>query len=80
MDSDRILVIDAGLVVEFDHPHNLLKNKNGHLYKLVAQTGQNNANKLHNIAEQVLFLLLILHSKLCCILYNVFMFFVFLGI
>ncbi|XP_016663044.1 probable multidrug resistance-associated protein lethal(2)03659 [Acyrthosiphon pisum] len=50
MDSDKILVIDAGTVVEFDHPHNLLKNENGFFYKMVAQTGQNNAQSLHSIA------------------------------
>lgn len=53
MDSDKILVIDAGTVVEFDHPHNLLKNKYGFFYKMVAQTGQNNAKSLHSIAHEV---------------------------
>lgn len=53
MDSDRVLVIDAGIVVEFDHPNTLLKNKDGFFYKLVAQTGRASANLLHNIAEEV---------------------------
>jgi len=53
MDSDKILVIDAGTVVEFDHPHNLLKNKDGFFYKMVAQTGHNNAQYLHSIAYEV---------------------------
>ncbi|CAI6361191.1 unnamed protein product [Macrosiphum euphorbiae] len=52
MDSDKILVIDAGTVVEFDHPHNLLKNEDGFFYKMVAQTGPNNAQSLHNIAYE----------------------------
>jgi len=53
IDSDKILVIDAGTVVEFDHPHNLLKNEHGFFYKMVAQTGQNNAQSLHSIAYEV---------------------------
>jgi len=55
MDSDKILVIDAGTVVEFDHPYNLLKNKDGFFYKMVAQTGQNNAQSLLSLAYQVIF-------------------------
>lgn len=53
MDSDKILVMDAGTVVEFDHPHNLLKNKKGHLYKMAEQTGQTMANVLHIAAAEV---------------------------
>lgn len=53
MDFDKILVMNAGMVVEFDHPYNLLKNKNGHLYKMVEQMGQTAANKLHNVAAKV---------------------------
>jgi ATP-binding cassette subfamily C (CFTR/MRP) protein 4 len=29
--ADRILVMDAGRCVEFDHPYNLLKDENGYL-------------------------------------------------
>lgn len=50
MDSDKVLVMDIGTMVEFDHPHILLKNKNGFLYKMVEQTGPNNAEFLHNVA------------------------------
>lgn len=53
MDSDKILVIDDGISVEFDHPHHLLKNKNGYLYKMVEQTGRTTADLLHSIAEEV---------------------------
>lgn len=53
MDSDKVLVMDAGQMVEFDHPHNLLQNKNGFLYKMVDQTGRDTASLLHCIAEQV---------------------------
>lgn len=54
MDSDKVLVMDAGAAVEFDHPYNLLQNKNGHLYKLVEQTGRANADLLHGVAEEVM--------------------------
>lgn len=40
MDSDKILVMDAGTVVEFDHPHVLLQNRNGFLFSMVQQTGK----------------------------------------
>lgn len=53
MDSDKVLVMDAGVVVEYDHPHNLLKNKFGHLHQMVEQTGQVSADLLHNIASNV---------------------------
>jgi len=53
MDSDRILVMDAGQIVEFDHPYTLLKNKNGYLYKMVEQTGPNNIKLLHSVATEV---------------------------
>lgn len=39
MDSDRILVMDAGQAKEFDVPHLLLKNLNGALRQMVEATG-----------------------------------------
>jgi ATP-binding cassette subfamily C (CFTR/MRP) protein 4 len=33
MDSDEILVMDSGQIVEFDHPYNLLQNSNVFFYK-----------------------------------------------
>lgn len=53
MDSDKVLVMDAGQMVEFDHPHVLLQNK-GVLYGMVLQTGKAMADALMRIAEQVL--------------------------
>ncbi|KAL4089621.1 hypothetical protein QTP88_024632 [Uroleucon formosanum] len=52
MDSDRVLVMDAGTVVEFDHPYNLLKNKDSFLYKMVEQTGSETSELLHNLAVE----------------------------
>lgn len=59
MDSDKILMMDNGTVVEFDHPFNLLKNKDGYFYKMVEETGQATANVFHNIAAQVVSTLLL---------------------
>lgn len=53
MDSDKVLVMDAGKMVEFDHPHNLLKNKDGFLYKMVEQTGPATADSLRSVAAKV---------------------------
>ncbi|XP_017085489.2 ATP-binding cassette sub-family C member 4 [Drosophila eugracilis] len=39
MDSDRIIVMDAGYAVEFDVPHLLLKKSQGHLRQMVEATG-----------------------------------------
>uniref|UniRef100_A0A2S2N873 Putative multidrug resistance-associated protein lethal n=1 Tax=Schizaphis graminum TaxID=13262 RepID=A0A2S2N873_SCHGA len=52
MDSDRVLVMDAGKMVEFDHPYNLLKNKDGFFYKMVEQTGPETSDFLYNIAVE----------------------------
>nr|CAD7441120.1 unnamed protein product [Timema bartmani] len=52
MDSDRVMVMDAGTMVEFDHPFLLLKNKNGFLFRMVQQTGSSMRSLLRT-AEQV---------------------------
>ncbi|XP_022166672.1 probable multidrug resistance-associated protein lethal(2)03659 [Myzus persicae] len=52
MDSDKIMVMDAGTIVEFNSPYTLLENKNGYLYKMVEQTGPNNAKLLHSVAAE----------------------------
>lgn len=54
MDSERLLVIDAGRVAEFDHPHILLKN-NGVFHSMVKETGPDTADLLHSMAAEVLF-------------------------
>lgn len=54
MDSDRVLVLDAGTVVEFDHPHSLLKNKDGVFYSMVKETGPDTADLLHAVAAEVI--------------------------
>jgi hypothetical protein len=45
--------MDTGRVVEFDHPHNLLKNKDGFLYSMVKETGPDTADLLQAVATEV---------------------------
>ncbi|XP_026805613.1 probable multidrug resistance-associated protein lethal(2)03659 [Rhopalosiphum maidis] len=52
MDSDRVLVMDDGTMVEFDHPYNLLTNKDGFFYKMVEQTGSETFDFLYKIAVE----------------------------
>lgn len=56
MDSDKILVMDGGTVVEFDHPFRLLKNPNGYFYKMVKQSDYNTARLLYKTVAEVWFL------------------------
>lgn len=39
LDSDRVLVMDKGCVVEFDSVGTLLKDPNGYFYKLMLEMG-----------------------------------------
>ncbi|KAK0158239.1 hypothetical protein PV328_009270 [Microctonus aethiopoides] len=52
MDSDRILVMDAGSAVEFDHPHVLLQNKDGFLTNMLKETGNTMTEILTTIAKE----------------------------
>ena len=51
MDSDRVLVMDAGTVLENGPPAALLEDANGAFSALVAQTGRNNAKHLRSLAR-----------------------------
>ncbi|XP_052864944.1 ATP-binding cassette sub-family C member 4-like [Anopheles cruzii] len=50
MDSDRVLVMDAGRVVEFSHAHELLQRTSGALKRLVGQTEPATADALAQMA------------------------------
>ncbi|XP_063235987.1 ATP-binding cassette sub-family C member 4-like [Bacillus rossius redtenbacheri] len=52
MDSDAVLVMDAGMIMEYGHPYTLLQNKCGYFYKMVAETGSATALQLHQTAAQ----------------------------
>ena len=51
MDSNRILVLDDGKVMEFDSPGKLLENSDGYLSQLVNQTGHSRKKKLMQMAK-----------------------------
>ncbi|KAJ8919555.1 hypothetical protein NQ315_002177 [Exocentrus adspersus] len=52
MDSDKVLVMDAGRAVEFAHPHLLLQKADGHFTNMVRQTGQNMEAVLRKVARE----------------------------
>uniref|UniRef100_A0A8C7J9P4 Multidrug resistance-associated protein 4 n=2 Tax=Oncorhynchus kisutch TaxID=8019 RepID=A0A8C7J9P4_ONCKI len=53
IDSDRILVLGAGMIQEFDEPYVLLQNQESALYRIVQQTGKAEAASLLESAKKV---------------------------
>ncbi|CAN9497709.1 unnamed protein product [Ophioblennius macclurei] len=53
IDCDRILVLDAGRIREYDEPYVLLQNQDGLFYQMVQQTGRAEAASLLHAAKQV---------------------------
>ncbi|KAK4879949.1 hypothetical protein RN001_008095 [Aquatica leii] len=51
IDADRIMVLESGKVVEFDHPHLLLQDYSSKFYSIVQATGRAIAESLHRMAE-----------------------------
>lgn len=51
MDSDKVLVMENGRAVEYQHPFLLLQNPNGVFTSLVNQTGSSMAKHLTQIAK-----------------------------
>ncbi|XP_050313562.1 probable multidrug resistance-associated protein lethal(2)03659 [Anthonomus grandis grandis] len=52
MDSDRVLVMDAGQVKEFNHPYVLLEDKTGILHNMALQAGKTTFETLLDAARQ----------------------------
>ncbi|XP_076453870.1 ATP-binding cassette sub-family C member 4-like isoform X2 [Babylonia areolata] len=50
MESDRVLVLSEGRIVEFDAPHRLLQDTSGMFHSMVRQTGKAEAENLASIA------------------------------
>ncbi|XP_028291453.1 ATP-binding cassette sub-family C member 4 isoform X2 [Gouania willdenowi] len=53
IDCDRILVLDAGRIQEYDEPYVLLQNQDGLFYQMVQQTGRAEAVSLLHTAKEV---------------------------
>lgn len=53
MDSDKVLVLDAGELVEFGHPFELINKPDGFFKQLLDQTGTAAATSLTLIAKEV---------------------------
>nr|XP_046259915.1 ATP-binding cassette sub-family C member 4-like isoform X2 [Scatophagus argus] len=53
IDCDRILVLAAGRIQEYDQPYMLLQNQDGLFYQMVQQTGRAEAASLLHTAKQV---------------------------
>lgn len=51
MDADKVLVLDAGRVVEFDEPHLLLKREDGIFSSMVKMTGKGMEHNLREMAK-----------------------------
>lgn len=51
IDSDRVLVMDAGVAVEFDEPYSLLQNRDGIFRKMVEALGPQEFERLLSIAK-----------------------------
>lgn len=53
MDNDKVLVMDAGEVVEFGHPYELIQKPDGFFKRLIDQTGNATSTALILAAKEV---------------------------
>lgn len=52
MDSDKVLVMEGGRAVEFDHPYILLRGKDTYFSKMVFETGKAMTEQLTKVAKE----------------------------
>lgn len=52
MDSDRVMVMDAGSIVEISHAHLLLQDKNSQLSEMISQTDPGTQKLLRHLAQR----------------------------
>ncbi|KAF9905921.1 hypothetical protein EC991_001162 [Linnemannia zychae] len=52
MECDKILVMEDGRVVEFEHPTKLIENKDGYFYSLVSQSGPDSVTRLKTMLRE----------------------------
>lgn len=50
MDSDRVVVMDQGMILEFDYPYKLLQKPESVFYRMVLETGLSMGTHLEDIA------------------------------
>ncbi|XP_026764574.2 ATP-binding cassette sub-family C member 4-like [Galleria mellonella] len=50
-DADRVIVMEAGQIMECGHPHELLRNSEGHFHSMVKQLGPTSEQKVRDIAR-----------------------------
>lgn len=55
IDSDKIIVLDSGVLVDYDTPYDLLRKQSGVFYSLVQETGKRMSKKLFQIAQDTYF-------------------------
>lgn len=53
MDSDKVLVVDAGEIVEFGHPFELIQKADGYFMRLLNQINSSTATALALVAKEV---------------------------
>lgn len=53
IDSDRVLVMQSGVAIEFDDPFTLLQNEEGVFYKMVKALGDFEFERLFTIAKDI---------------------------
>ncbi|KAM3966704.1 ATP-binding cassette sub-family C member 4-like [Aphomia sociella] len=51
-DSDRVIVMEAGQIVEYEHPHKLLQNPEGHFSSMVKQLGAASEQRVRELAKE----------------------------
>ncbi|XP_057653043.1 ATP-binding cassette sub-family C member 4-like [Diorhabda carinulata] len=51
MDSDKVLVMSFGVMIEYDHPYKLLQMEDSHFHKMVLETGPAMTSQLKKIAR-----------------------------
>ncbi|XP_037050747.1 multidrug resistance-associated protein 4-like isoform X2 [Bradysia coprophila] len=52
IDSDKVIVMDAGKIREFDHPYKLIQMRGGFFKRLLDQTGSTTAKELSSVAKK----------------------------
>lgn len=55
MDSDKVLVMGSGEILEFDHPYILLSDPNSQFSSMVRETGEKNSKTLFEVSKDAYF-------------------------